>query len=156
MSDPASTSSRPEGSILALDLGRRRTGLARSDPGRRVAFGLPTFEVRTGRSLKKHLQDLLREEPVGGVVLGLPLHQDGRPGDLAGTAQRLGDWIRKELKLPVAYWDERLTTWEAAQVLLPGKRSRRREKGALDQMAAQLILREFLQAGCPFPESMDD
>jgi len=155
-SDPAFSSSRPAGPILALDLGRRRTGLARSDPGRRVAFGLPTFEVRPGRSLKEHLRNLLREEPLGGVVLGFPLHENGSPGELAGTARRLGAWIRSELNLPVAYWDERLTSWEASEMLQEGKKSRRREKGAVDQVAAQLILREFLQAGCPFPQDAGD
>jgi putative holliday junction resolvase len=143
----APSPSRP---ILAIDLGLARTGFARSDPGRTVAFGLPTFHDAHGRSLKEHIRTLNREEPLGGVVLGLPLHMDGRPGDLASRVRRLGEWIREELAIPVAYLDERLSSVEAEQMLRDAKRSVRREKGARDRLAAQILLREFLQAGCPF------
>ena len=136
--------------ILAVDLGLRRTGLARSDPGRTVAFGLPTFENTAGRSLKEHLRALHREVPLGGVVLGLPLHADGRPGDLAGRVRRLAEWIRRELELPVALLDERLTTFEAQDQLKEAPRRVRRRREERDRMAAQVILREFLAAGCPF------
>ncbi len=141
---------QPEGPILAVDLGLRRTGLARSDSGRTVAFGLPTFETAAGRSLKAHLRALHEESRFGGVVLGLPFHQDGRPGDLSPRIRRLGDWIREELGLPVAYLDERLTTVEAVELLQDAPVCVRRDKGARDRLAAQIILREFLQAGCPF------
>ncbi len=136
--------------ILAIDLGLARTGFARSDPGRTVAFGLPTFHDGPGRSLKEHIRGLHREEPLGGVVLGLPLHMDGRPGDLASRVRRLGAWIREELGIPVAYVDERLSSVEADQMLREATRSVRRDKGARDRLAAQILLRDFLQAGCPF------
>ena len=140
------------GPILAIDLGRVRTGLARSDPGRSVAFGLPTFEAGPGRSLKEHLRSLHREDPLGGIVLGLPLHLDGRPGELAGRARRLADWIRRDLELPVALLDERLTTFAAEGELSAAPARIRRDPRARDRMAAQILLREFLAAGCPFPK----
>jgi putative holliday junction resolvase len=138
------------GPVLAIDLGLRRTGLARSDPGRRVAFGLPTFEVRPGRSLRAHLGALHQEVPFTGVVLGLPFHADGRPGTLAGRIERLADWIRARFAVPVALLDERLTSF-AAEELLAQAGGSRRDKGLVDQLAAQVILREFLAGGCPFP-----
>ena len=137
------------GSILAIDLGLRRTGFARSDPGRTVAFGLNTFEVRPGRSIKAHLAALYREVPFTGVVLGLPFHVDGRPGALAGRVERLGGWIAAQFGVPVAYLDERLTTF-AAEELRDDLHGSRRDKGLMDRLAAQVILREFLAAGCPF------
>lgn len=140
------------GPILAVDLGLRRTGLARSDSSRTVAFGLPTFETRSGRSLKAHLRALHEEMPLAGVVIGLPLHDDGTPGDLVGRVRRLGEWIRRELGLPVAFLDERRTTAAAEELLKEATRRTRRDKGARDRLAAQLILREFLAAGCPFAE----
>jgi putative holliday junction resolvase len=143
----------PAGPILALDLGLRRTGLARSDEEQTVAFGLPTFENKPGRSLKRHVRSLHQETPLGGVVIGLPLHMNGRPGDLAARVLRLGEWIRLELGLPVAYWDERLTTCAAEDMLVDAPPRVRREKGARDRLAAQIILREFLAAGCLFPPS---
>jgi putative holliday junction resolvase len=137
------------GPVLAIDLGLARTGLARSDPGRSAAFGLPTFEVKPGRSLKAHLRRLYQEEPFTIVVLGLPRHMDGRPGELVPRVRRLGEWIRTEFGVRVAYADERLTSEEAGELLLEAPRRVRMEKGARDRMAAQLILRDFLAAGCP-------
>lgn len=138
------------GPVLAIDLGLRRTGLARSDPGRQVAFGLPTFEVRPGRSFKAHLALLHREVPFTGVVLGLPFHADGRPGSLADRVERLAEWIRTEFAVPVALLDERLTSF-AAEELRHETGGSRRDKGLVDRLAAQVILREFLAEGCPFP-----
>lgn len=142
--------SHPEGVILAIDLGLRRTGLARSDPGRQVAFGLPTFEVRPGRSLKARLRELHRETPLAGVVIGLPLHMDGRPGDLAPRAERLAAWVREVLGVPASLRDERLTTFEAEEMLRDANERVRRDRGVRDRLAAQILLREFLAAGCPF------
>jgi putative Holliday junction resolvase len=158
------------GSVLAIDLGVRRTGLARSDPGRRVAFGLSTFEVQPGRSLRARLTALHREVPFTGVVLGLPFHADGRPGVLSKRVERLGGWILARFGVPVAFLDERLTSFAAEQLRdeaggacrdsgahrdSGGHRNSgaRRDKGLVDRLAAQVILREFLAAGCPFSSS---
>lgn len=143
------------GSVLAIDLGARRTGLARSDPGRRVAFGLSTFAVRPGRSFKAHLAALNEEVPFSGVVIGLPFHADGRPGDLTKRVERLGAWIRARFGVPVALLDERLTSFAAEEMRDEavggrGDGSAQRDKGLVDRLAAQVILREFLAAGCPF------
>jgi putative Holliday junction resolvase len=146
------------GSILAIDLGVRRTGLARSDPGRRVAFGLSTFEVRPGRSLRAHLTALYQEVPFSGVVLGLPFHADDRPGVLTKRVERLGGWILARFGVPVAFLDERLTSFAAEELRDEAGGARRdrggrRDKGLVDRLAAQVILREFLAAGCPFARS---
>lgn len=140
------------GPVLAIDLGLRRTGLARSDPGRQVAFGLSTFEVRPRRSLRVHLITLHGEIPFNGVVLGLPFHADGRPGVLTERVRRLGGWIGARFGVPVAYLDERLTSF-AAEELRDEVGAARRDKGIVDRLAAQVILREFLAAGCPFPRT---
>jgi putative Holliday junction resolvase len=140
------------GPVLAIDLGLRRTGLARSDPGRVIAFGLPTFELRPGRSLKAHLVALHQQQPFTGVVLGLPFHADGRPGSLAGRIERLAAWIGDRFSIPVALQDERLTSVAAAE-LLEEAGGPRRDKKRVDQLAAQVILREFLAEGCPFPST---
>ena len=138
------------GSILAIDLGLARTGLARSDPERKVAFGLPTFFARDGGSLKEHLRRLHREEPITGVVIGLPLHMDGRPGDLVARVRRLADWIGAEFRVPVALLDERLTTCAAEELRREAGGPRRARPGERDRLAAQLLLREFLEGGGRF------
>jgi putative holliday junction resolvase len=143
------------GRLLSLDLGLRRTGLARSDPDRTISIGLPTFENTPGRSLKEHLRLLHGELPLSGVVLGYPLHDDGRPSDLAPRVLRLAVWLHAELRLPVALWDERRTTVAAEDRLREAPRRVRRAKGTRDRLAAQLILQEFLDAGSPFPDEAE-
>lgn len=138
------------GPVLAVDFGLRRCGLARSDPDRRIAFGLPTHEVLPGASLEERIRALHAEEPLSGVVLGYPRHLDGRPGDLTPRIAALGEWIGGELGLPVAYWDERWTSLEAERLLRDAPRRVRRDKGVRDRIAAQRILQSFLDAGCPF------
>lgn len=152
---PSGTSDPSPGSVLALDVGERRTGIARSDPDRIVAAGLPTFEAVRGKSIRKHIQAMYAEVPFTGVVIGMPFHEDGRPGDLAATVRRLGEWIAITFNVPVAYQDERLTTEEAIDLLREAPKRVRSGKGARDRLAAQLILREFLAAGCPFPQPGD-
>ncbi len=135
---------------MALDVGEKRTGIARSDPARTLAVGLPTFHAAPGRSIKRHIELIYEDVPFAGVVIGLPLHTDGRPGDLAATVRRLGEWIARTFRVPVAYQDERFTSEEAADLLREAPRRVRSEKGTRDRLAAQIILREFLAAGCPF------
>lgn len=139
-----------DGPVLAVDYGLKRCGFARSDPGRVLATGLPTFSLRSAKDLRRHVRELIEDTPVGGVVLGLPRHLDGRPGDLFEEVQRFGRWIEAELNLPVAYWDERWTSVAAERALLIAPRRVRRDKGAVDRKAAELMLQSFLDGGCPF------
>jgi putative Holliday junction resolvase len=102
-----------------------------------------------------HLTTLNQEVPFSGVVLGLPFHADGRRGSLAGRVERLGGWIRAHFGVPVAYLDERLTSFAAEELRDEAggarrDRGARPDKGQVDRLAAQVILREFLAAGCPF------
>ena len=96
-----------------------------------------------------------QEVPFSGVVLGLPFHADGRPGALSKRVERLGSWILARFGVPVAFLDERLTSFAAEELRdeVGGAcrdSSARRDKGLVDRLAAQVILREFLAAGCPF------
>lgn len=147
-------SDRPlsHGPVLGVDLGLRRCGLARSDPDRVLATGLPTLEIRSPKDLRRRIRELHEgdEGPLAGVVLGLPRHLDGRPGDLWDEVLTLGRWIANALRIPVAYWDERWTTVAAERALSEAPRRVRRDKGTKDRVAAQLILQAFLDGGCPF------
>ena len=149
--DHSAQVSTEKGIILAIDYGQRRTGLARSDAGRAVAFGLSTFVDSHGAGLRDHLRSMHADEPITGVVIGLPLNMDGTGNGLTARVRDLAAWIRSEMGLPVALWDERLTSAEAAEMLREAPARIRRQKGSVDRIAAQIILREFLAAGCPFP-----
>ena len=133
------------GRILGIDPGERRVGLAVSDPGRRVALGLPTFEAGPGRNLVDHLRGLLQAYGVTRIVLGEPLTLRGEVGGAARRAAALARRLRRELGLEVELWDERLTTVQGGRVL----RGMRAPRGARDRVAATLLLQSYLvrQAG---------
>lgn len=135
--------------VLGLDFGARRIGLALSDPDARIASPSGVLE-RQGRSRDlARLSAFVRDNQVGEVVVGLPLHLDGREGTGAEAARRFAHELAEACGVPVALQDERWTTREAERALAEaGPRSRRRRKrqvGTVDAMAAALILRTHLE-----------
>lgn len=130
-----------QGPFLGVDLGLARTGVAACDEGLKLAFPVETLRGSAGR-IEGELIRICRDRGIRGVVLGLPLHMDGREGDLAPKVRRLARRIFSRLEVPVWLWDERLTTVEVER--------RMREAGAggrpRDDLAATLILQAFLDA----------
>jgi putative Holliday junction resolvase len=130
--------------ILAVDPGERRVGLAISDPLGITAQGLPTFD-RKGGDIIAHVRALASEYDVARVVVGRPLALSGREGDASRRATELARAIADALGVPVDMWDERLSSSEAQRVLA-GSRA---EKGAVDRVAAVLILQGYLASSRP-------
>jgi putative Holliday junction resolvase len=109
-----------------------------------TAQGLPTW-VRRGRAADlAHLRALVQKWGIGEVVVGLPRNMDGTVGPQAEAARELARELREALGLPVALWDERLTTAAATRVLTEAGLSRRRRRGRVDAVAAALILQGYL------------
>ncbi|HEX5132500.1 MAG TPA: Holliday junction resolvase RuvX [Candidatus Krumholzibacteria bacterium] len=127
--------------ILALDPGARRVGLALSDPLGITAQGLTTFDTRDG-DLVTHLRALVAKHDVVRIVVGYPLSLAGRETDASRDAVALAEQLRGALGLPVDMWDERLSSAEAERTL----RGSRAGKGAVDRIAAVLILQGYLDA----------
>ena len=114
------------GRVLAIDYGRKRLGLAISDPLRVTARPLATWTRSNRRHDLARLRSLCREQEVSRIVIGWPLQLSGAQGDMASEAARFAERIRKELGIPVELVDERLSSWEAEQILaddLPPKGS---------------------------------
>jgi|SRR4051812_2026457 putative Holliday junction resolvase len=132
--------------ILALDLGTRRIGLALSDELGITAQPLPTLERRTLRSDLATLKRLAKRKAVSEVVVGLPLRLSGEAGTQAAKAEEFAELLRTELELPVAVFDERLTSAEANRMLDEAGLDRLQRKGKVDQMAAVMILQGYMQA----------
>lgn len=136
------------GRIVAVDYGRRRVGIAASDPSRTlvspratVANDDPPADPPDG--LLRVLRDLEPEE----IVVGIPLEMDGTTGDMAEEAREFVENLRERVEVPVVEWDERLTTEQARDFLREGGSSptrRGREKGRLDRAAAAVLLRRYL------------
>ena len=104
--------------ILGFDFGTRRVGAAVSDPGRTMAFPLEVYEPRGPEPDARHYRELVLENEIERIVVGLPLHTSGREGDLASRARRFGDWLASVTARPVVYYDERYTTVEAERTLI--------------------------------------
>jgi putative Holliday junction resolvase len=133
--------------VLAIDYGERRLGLAVSDETGAFAFPAGTLERRGRARDLAALRELATERCIERVVVGLPLHLDGRVGPEARAAQAFAAAVAETTGLPVETFDERWTTREAERSLreqgLVGRRGRRR-RGAVDAVAATLLLRSWL------------
>ena len=92
---------------------------------------------------------MVAAEDVGGLVVGLPVHLDGREGAKASAARAFGLWLGEVTGLPVVFWDERFTTVEAESALWQAGLTHRRRKARRDRVAAQILLQAYLDAGCP-------
>jgi putative Holliday junction resolvase len=139
--------------ILGLDYGTRRVGAALSDPGRTIAFPLEVYALRGPEPDARHYQEVVRENEIERIVVGLPLHTSGREGRLAVLTRTFGDWLTTVTERPVVYFDERYTTVEAEQRLVEAGLKRRKRNALRDQLAAQILLQGYLDAGCPEAEA---
>jgi putative holliday junction resolvase len=138
--------------ILGLDFGTRRIGAALSDPGRTIAFPLELHERRGLDLDARHYRELIEENDVDRIVVGLPLHTSGREGELARAARAFGEWLESVSGRPVIYFDERYTTVEAEHRLIDAGLTRQKRKALRDKLAAQIMLQSYLDAGCPETE----
>jgi len=142
---------RSEGRVLAIDYGRRRLGLAVSDPLRVAARPLATWTRSNRRHDLARLRSLCREHGISRIVVGWPLQLSGARGDMASEAASFADRIRKDLGIPVELADERLSSWEAERILANDHATKGRSPNPkhpknrrLDEVAAAVILRDYL------------
>lgn len=133
------------GSLLALDVSKRRLGLAGSDPERRLATALATFERgSTARDLER-LRRVAGERRAAGLVVGLPLNMDGSAGPMAQAARREADAFAEALGLPTLLQDERLTTFAVEDAVAEGRLPRPKRGQPMDHHAAAVILEDVLK-----------
>ena len=151
MSDPINlpprAASLPVGQrILALDLGKRRIGLALSDPLGITAQGLPNLERKNKRTDLDALAALAGEHNVGLVLLGNPLNMSGREGRQSGWVREFAEALEKRTGLPVRLWDERLTSVEANRVLRQSGIGIEKRAAAVDRLSAVILLQSYLDS----------
>jgi len=133
-----------KGRILALDLGKKRIGLALSDPLGLTAQGLPTLQRVNIRTDLAELDRLAAEHDVSLILLGLPLHMSGDEGRQALNAREFAGRLAERTGREVRLWDERLTTVEAQRVLKSSGISIAKRAQAVDQLSAQILLDSYL------------
>jgi putative Holliday junction resolvase len=136
-----------EGRILALDLGKKRIGLALSDPLGITAQGLPTLQRTNLRADLGALEDLIAKHQVRLILMGHPLHMSGHEGRQAEYTRAFAGRLAKKTGIEIKFWDERLTTVEAERVLRDSGISIEKRARAVDRLAAVILLGSYLDSG---------
>jgi putative holliday junction resolvase len=134
----------PRGALVGLDLGTKTIGVAVSDPDRKLATAVETVARKTFTVDAKHLLALADERNAVGFVLGLPLNMDGSEGPRAQSTRAFARNLGKLTELPIALWDERLSTVAVERDLIAADVSRKKRAAVIDQHAAVFILQGAL------------
>lgn len=133
--------------ILGLDFGSKTVGVAVSDGLLLTAQGVETIERKDESKLRKtcaRIEELIAEYEVTEIVLGLPKNMNNTEGERVEKTKAFGEILERRTGLPVHYWDERLTTVAAEQILMESGVRRENRKAVIDKVAAGLILQGYL------------
>ena len=133
--------------ILSIDHGKKRTGLAVTDPLQIIANGLATVSTS---ELFDYLKKYTSQEQVERIVIGRPTQPNGQPSEnLVRVEQFVNRWRKAMPEIPIEYYDERFTSVLAHQAILDsgiGKKARRENKGLVDEISATIILQDWMRA----------
>lgn len=146
------------GRLVAIDYGTVRMGIAVCDPSQTWVTPYETWNRQPQRE-ESYFQDLVRRESLVGIIVGLPLHNDGRESQKSQEARSFALRLQKNLQLPVILFDERFSTSHAQKLLAETGLSKAKKKAKLDQIAAHVILESYLESarkGPPPPQSLED
>jgi putative holliday junction resolvase len=132
------------GTLIGLDLGTKTIGVASSDPDRRLATGVETIARKNFTSDAARLNALAAERKAVGFVLGLPINMDGSEGPRAQSTRAFARNLARLTELPIALWDERLSTAAVERELIAADVTRARRAKVIDQHAALFILQGAL------------
>lgn len=135
------------GRILAIDYGKKRTGLAVTDPLRIIANGLATIPTS---DIFDYLTEYIAKESVDQLVIGKPIQPNGQPSEnLSRVENFVNRWRKLHPEMPIDYYDERFTSVIAHQAMIAGgvkKKTRREDKGLVDEISATIILQDYMRS----------
>ncbi len=132
------------GALIGLDLGSKTIGVATSDPDRRLATAVETIARKAFSADAARILALAAERKATGFVLGLPVNMDGSEGPRAQSTRAFARNLARLTPLPIALWDERLSTAAVERELIAADVSRGKRKAVVDQHAAVFILQGAL------------
>lgn len=133
-----------KGKILGVDFGDTRTGLAICDPSRILASGIGYISPGGIEKTADAVAEVAREQGASAVVVGLPVNMDGSEGARAARCRKFAHLLEERLSLPVAMFDERMTTMTAARYLNETNTRGKKRKTVIDTLSAQIILQNCL------------
>lgn len=133
--------------ILSIDYGKKRTGLAVTDPLQIIAGGLGTVETSV---LYEYIEAYIQREQVERIVIGKPMQPNGQPSEnMVRVEYFYNRWRKAHPEIPIEYYDERFTSVLAHRAMIDGgvkKKTRRENKGLVDEISATIILQDYLQS----------
>ena len=133
--------------ILSIDYGKKRTGLAVTDPLQIIAGGLGTVETSV---LYEYIEAYIQREQVERIVIGKPMQPNGQPSEnMVRVENFYNRWRKAHPEIPIEYYDERFTSVLAHRAMIDGgvkKKTRRENKGLVDDISATIILQDYLQS----------
>ncbi|MBU0650340.1 Holliday junction resolvase RuvX [bacterium] len=130
--------------LLGLDYGEKRVGIAISDGLGITAQAKGCIEYKELDKLIQAIKNIIKEEGISKIVLGLPLGSDDQETAQTKKTREFGNLIEKEIGLPLEYSDEGLTTCSAEDILISAGMSRKKRKKKIDGLAAQIMLQEYM------------
>ena len=131
--------------VMALDYGDKTIGVALSDALKITAQGKEVIRRSSGKKDLERLQQIVKEDEVETIVVGLPRNMNGTYGPRAEETLKFVEKLKEVFSIPIVTYDERLTTSAAERVLLEGDVSRGKRKQVIDMMAAVIILQGYLE-----------
>ena len=132
--------------LLGIDMGSKTIGLAMSDITRTIATPLETIRrTKFGVDVER-MRDIVNEHGIAGFVLGLPMNMDGSEGPRCQSTRAFAENLLGKIDLPLAFWDERMSTQAVTRTLIEADVSRKGRKQVVDKMAAAFILQGALDA----------
>jgi putative Holliday junction resolvase len=135
---------QPGARLLGLDVGTKTVGVALSDVTRTIATPYETLRRTKFTADAKRIAGIVEKEGVGGLVIGLPLNLDGSEGPRAQSTRAFARNLAAHVQIPMAFWDERLSTAAVERHLIEADASRKRRAEVIDRMAAAYILQGAL------------
>ena len=143
-----------KGRLAGIDYGTVRIGIAISDPGQLLASPFENYNRGDDHADARYFRNLVDEESLVGFVIGLPIHLSGDESEKSQEARAFGKWLSGVTQKPIAFNDERYTSVDAEAQLMAANLTKKRRKARLDMLAAQMILKSFLDAR-PAPPADD-
>lgn len=133
-----------KGKLMGLDLGTKTIGVAISDALRMTASPVETIKRSKFTADAERLLALISQNAISGIIVGLPLNMDGTEGPRAQSTRAFVRNLRQKTDLPIAFWDERLSTMAVTRTMIEADLSRARQAEVVDKLAASYILQGAL------------
>jgi len=133
------------GRILSIDYGKKRIGLALTDPMKIIASPLKT--IQAGKNAQETVDILLKEiasHDIETIVIGLPLHLSNEESETSLLVRKLKEDLEAKISIPIILWDERLTSKQVERVMMEGNVKRKKRSQHVDTLSATLILQSYL------------